>query len=257
MSLELATNAQRDTFAETPLDVIKSCCDKLGNLADKVIQVDNSKLYKNSCPLYLCNLVLQEFRDSLILQPASLDVATVRKRADEELGIVVESPQPGIHLVTEVRMLNPSARLEPGDEIVQVNYQTIVGWQNKKVVQLMAENPVELILTLKKRPRHSNLGQIYMKPFRIPTRKKSGYYINNLPSPRTELLVVPDVSLPIVQRARHPSNSSSDLPLSDTEEEDSEDDEAFLPVAAAEVAGQIQRQSTASPTASLRSVLSR
>ena len=50
-------------------------------------------------------------------------------------------------------MLNPSARLEPGDEIVQVNYQTIVGWQNKKVVQLMAENPVELILTLKKRPR--------------------------------------------------------------------------------------------------------
>ena len=164
---------------------------------------------------------------------------------------------PGIHLVTEVRMLNPSARLEPGDEIVQVNYQTIVGWQNKKVLQLMAENPVELILTLKKRPRHSNLGQIYMKPFRIPTRKKSGYYINNLPSPRTELLVVPDVSLPIVQRTRHPSESSSDLPLSDTEEEDSEDDEAFLPVAAAEVAGQIQRQSTASPTASLRSVLSR
>jgi len=238
LSLELATNAQRDTFAETPLDVIKSCCDKLGALADKLIQ---------------------EFTDSLILQPASLDVATVRKRADEELGIVVESPQPGIHLVTEVRMLNPSARLEAGDEIVQVNYQTVVGWQNKKVLQLMAENPVELILTLKKRPRHSNLGQIYMKPFRIPTRKKSGYYINNLPSPRTELLVVPDVSLPIVQRKeRHPSDSSSDLPLSDTEDdEDSEDDEAFLPVAAAEVAGQIQRQSTASPTASLRSVLSR
>ena len=182
----------------------------------------------------------------------------MRKRADEELGIVVESPQPGIHLVTEVgtsdcylllkdhhsqvRMLNPSARLEAGDEIVQVNYQTVVGWQNKKVLQLMAENPVELILTLKKRPRHSNLGQIYMKPFRIPTRKKSGYYINNLPSPRTELLVVPDVSLPIVQRKeRHPSDSSSDLPLSDTEDdEDSEDDEAFLPVAAAEVAGQIQ-----------------
>ena len=235
LSLELATNAQRDTFAEQPLDVIKSCCDKLAILADRVIQ---------------------EFTDSLILQPASLDVATVRKRAEEELGVVVESPMPGVHLVTETRMLNPSARLEPGDEIVQVNYQTVVGWQNKKVLQLMAENPVELILTLKKRPRHSNLGQIYMKPFRIPTRKKSGYYINNLPSPRTELLVVPDVSLPIIQRPRQPSESSSDLPLSDTED-DSEDDEAFLPVAAAEVAGQIQRQSTASPTASLRSVLSR
>ena len=235
LSLELATNAQRDTFAEQPLDVIKSCCDKLAILVDRMIQ---------------------EFTDSLILQPASLDVATVRKRAEEELVVVVESPVPGVHLVTETRMLNPSARLEPGDEIVQVNYQTVVGWQNKKVLQLMAENPVELILTLKKRPRHSNLGQIYMKPFRIPTRKKSGYYINNLPSPRTELLVVPDVSLPIIQRPRQPSESSSDLPLSDTED-DSEDDEAFLPVAAAEVAGQIQRQSTASPTDSLRSVLSR
>jgi len=234
LSLELATNAQRDTFAEQPMDVIHSCCDKLAHLADKVIQ---------------------EFTDPLILQPASLDVATVRKRAEEELGIILESGQHGIHLVVETRMLNPTARVEPGDEIVQVNYQTVVGWQTKKVVQLMGENPVELILTLKKRPRHSNLGQIYMKPFRIPARKKSAYYINNLPSPRTELLVVPDVSLPIAKR-RNPSESSSDLPLSETET-DSEDDEAFLPVAASEVAGQIQRNSNASPTQSLRSVLSR
>jgi len=234
LSLELATNAQRDTFAEQPMDVIRSCCDKLAHLADKVIQ---------------------EFTDPLILQPASLDVATVRKRAEEELGIILESGQHGIHLVVETRMLNPTARVEPGDEIVQVNYQTVVGWQTKKVVQLMGENPVELILTVKKRPRHSNLGQIYMKPFRIPARKKSAYYINNLPSPRTELLVVPDVSLPIAKR-RNPSESSSDLPLSETET-DSEDDEAFLPVAASEVAGQIQRHSNASPTQSLRSVLSR
>merc|ERR1719411_719138 len=194
LSLELATNAQRDTFAEQPMDVIRSCCDKLASLADKVIQ---------------------EFTDPFILQPASLDVATVRKKAEEDLGIVLESGQHGVHLVVETRMLTPSARVEPGDEMVQVNYQTVVGWQTKKVVQLMGENPVQLILTLKKRPRHSNLGQIYMKPFRIPARKKSAYYINNLPSPRTELLVVPDVSLPIVQRKeRHPSDSSSDLPLS-------------------------------------------
>ena len=233
LSLELATNAQRDTFAEQPMDVIRSCCDKLALLADKVIQ---------------------DFTDPFILQPASLDVATVRKKAEEELGIVLESGLHGVHLVTETRMLTPSARVEPGDEIVQVNYQTVVGWQTKKVVQLMGENPVQLILTLKKRPRHSNLGQIYIKPFRIPARKKSAYYINNLPSPRTELLVVPDVSLPITKK-RTPSESSSDIPLSETET-DSEDDEAFLPVAAAEVAGQIQRNSAASPTQSLRSVLS-
>ena len=131
----------------------------------------------------------------------------------------------------------------------------MVGWQTKKVVQLMGENPVQLILTLKKRPRHSHLGQIYIKPFRIPARKKSAYYINNLPSPRTELLVVPDVSLPITKTRNPSSHSSSDVPLSESDT-DSEDDEAFLPVAASDVAGQLQRHSASSPTQSLRSVLS-
>jgi len=224
LSLELATNAQRDTFAEAPVDVICACCDKLAQLADQVIQ---------------------ECQDPLILQPASLDVATVRKKQEEELGIVIEGG-PAYHLVTEVRMLNPAARIEPGDEIVQVNYQTVVGWQTKKVLQLMGENPIELILTLKKRPKHSTFGQIYMKPFRIPARKKSAYYINNLPSPRTELLVVPDISLPILKR-RTPSVSSGDLPLSDGASTDSEDDEAFLHAA----------DGAPSPTQSIRSVLSR
>ncbi len=44
-----------------------------------------------------------------------------RKKADEELGIVVEPGQiGGVHLVTEVNVINPSARIQPGDEIVQV-----------------------------------------------------------------------------------------------------------------------------------------
>ena len=66
---------------------------------------------------------------------------------------------------------------------------------------LMEENPSELIVTLKKRPRHlSMFGQIYMKPFRIPARtsKKGGATstgFNNLPSPRAELLVAPNIRL--------------------------------------------------------------
>ena len=95
-----------------------------------------------------------------------------------------------------------------------------------------------------------------MKKFKIPNRKKNDLYFNNLPSPRTELLVVPDVSLPITKR-RTPSESSSDVSGVSETETDSEDDEAFLPVAASEVAGQIQRISAASPPAAVRSVLSR
>jgi hypothetical protein len=143
----------------------------------------------------------------------------------------------------------------------------------------MGENPGEVILTLKKRPKHSALGQLYMKPFRIPARKKSAYYINNLPSPRTELLVVPDLSRPIVKPAataaasaaaasstssaaqrrlseRHQrggvsdsdgdddgggGGASDDDSTEEDDEDDSADDEAFLPVAASEIQGQFER----------------
>jgi hypothetical protein len=42
--------------------------------------------------------------------------------------------------------------------------------------------------------------------------------------------------------------------LSEIETDDSEDDEAFLPVAASQIQGQFERTKTASPTASLRLV---
>ena len=45
--------------------LFRSCCDKLGELADCCIR---------------------EVTDPLLLQPASLDVATVRKKTEEELG---------------------------------------------------------------------------------------------------------------------------------------------------------------------------
>ena len=47
----------------------------------------------------------------------------MRKRPDEELGIVLEPLSHGVHLVIETRMLSPAARVEPGDEIVQVKYK--------------------------------------------------------------------------------------------------------------------------------------
>ena len=68
---------------------------------------------------------------------------------------------------------------------------------------------------------------------------------------RTELLVVPDVSIPI--KKKPPSSTSSDEHLTEAEDSDSENDEAFLPVAASVVVGQIERNKiNVSPTASLR-----
>ncbi len=171
----------------------------------------------------MSDALIRDTQDPLVLQPAYLDIATVKKKAADDssdFGLVLERGagvsaagsssasllgSSGPHLVKEVRFgsaAHGAGRIEAGDEIVQVNYQTVVGWQTKKVLRLFEENPSELILTLKKRPRHTNVtyGKIYMKPFRIPARQqgqnKSTSYFNNLPSPRAELLVAPNISFP-------------------------------------------------------------
>ena len=51
---------------------------------------------------------------------------------------------------------------------------TQIGWLPDKVTTMMYENPVEVILTVKKQPRHApGATQIYFKPFRLPSKKRS------------------------------------------------------------------------------------
>ncbi|GIX84740.1 hypothetical protein CEXT_811761 [Caerostris extrusa] len=78
-------------------------------------------------------------------------------------GIHINSPY-GIHIIEDIKFQSPayrSGKVEEGDEIIQVNYQTVVGWQIKSIICTMKEHPTEVHLTLKKRPRHPNvLGQV-------------------------------------------------------------------------------------------------
>lgn len=96
--------------------------------------------------------------------------------------------------VTDIKYNSPahiSGKIEDGDEIIQINYQTVVGWHYKRVIQQLQESPPDVLLTLKKRPRHTKIyGQIYMKPYRLPSKKRSLPYRfgENLPSPRIEFI---------------------------------------------------------------------
>jgi connector enhancer of kinase suppressor of Ras 2 len=64
LSLAIATCAQRDRFAERPVEEIRTSCKELARMADSIIQ---------------------DIVDPLILQPASLDLATLKKRAGDDL----------------------------------------------------------------------------------------------------------------------------------------------------------------------------
>ena len=64
LSLEMATCAHRDRFAEKPIEEIRTTCAAMAQLADYIIQ---------------------DVADPMILQPSSLDLATLKKKAGDDL----------------------------------------------------------------------------------------------------------------------------------------------------------------------------
>lgn len=117
--------------------------------------------------------------------------------------------------ITDIKYNSPahtSGKIEDGDEIVQINYQTVIGWQYKKVIQQLQESGPDVLLTLKKRPKHTKIYcQIYMKPYRLPSKKKTLPYrlFDNLPSPRVEFFPSQNFPTPL-PLARVPEKHMSD-----------------------------------------------
>lgn len=146
--------------------------------------------------------MIQDITDPMLLQPSYLDLVTLKKK-ESELGFYIMPSYQFIHRVTDVKYNSPahnSGKVEDGDEIVQINYQTVVGWQYKKVLlQLQDLSSTDVILTLKKRPKHTKIYGQLMGLIKLPSKKRSlPYRFDNLPSPRVELINVPDLLIPVV-----------------------------------------------------------
>ncbi|XP_050474912.1 uncharacterized protein LOC126865973 isoform X2 [Bombus huntii] len=246
LALEMATCAQRDRFAEKPIEEIRTICGQLAKLADYIIQ---------------------DITDPMILQPASLDLATLKKKPGDDLGFYILPSFHGAHQIAEIKFgsaAHQCGKMEEGDEIVQVNYQTVVGWERKNLLELFRESPAEVLLTLKRRPRHTKIyGQIYIKPYRLPSNKKTSYttrWQHNLPSPRPELLTIPDFTMPL-PRPKNPSPEPAsildtvnmlDTMIIDSSDSDSETDPPLsIRLYSTKPRNSVQRRATitgASPT---------
>lgn len=199
LGVEMATMGMRDRFSVKPVETISNVADKLAKVADYIIQ---------------------DVSDPMVLQPASLDLVTLKKR-ESDLGFFVLPSMNGIHRIDEIKFNSPahnSGKVEEGDEIVQINYQTVVGWEYKKVMGQLQESPPDVLLTLKKRPKHTKIyGQIYIKPYRLPSKKRALPYRfgESLPSPRTELFALQDFSLPLARVPEKHVSSDSESDGSD------------------------------------------
>uniref|UniRef100_A0A8C7ZEZ4 Si:ch211-26b3.4 n=1 Tax=Oryzias sinensis TaxID=183150 RepID=A0A8C7ZEZ4_9TELE len=74
------------------------------------------------------------------------------------LGMYIKSTYDGLHVITGTTENSPAdqcKKIHAGDEVIQVNHQTVVGWQLKNLVNALREDPCGVILTLKKRPQNT------------------------------------------------------------------------------------------------------
>ena len=114
--LELATNAQRDLFAEQPVQVRRQKKPKLlntlvGRVVIKSLRIGPfPQVIRNGCSdlAGLTYRIIQESNDPLVLQPASLDVATVKKKPEDDLVVTnchtVSTSGDGIDLWIQVNL---------------------------------------------------------------------------------------------------------------------------------------------------------
>ncbi|XP_054426109.1 connector enhancer of kinase suppressor of ras 3 [Pteronotus mesoamericanus] len=107
----------------------------------------------------ICDKTIRSTTDPVMSQCACLEeVHLPNIKPGEGLGMYIKSTYDGLHVITGTTENSPadrSQKIHAGDEVIQVNRQTVVGWQLKNLVKKLRENPTGVVLLLKKRPTGS------------------------------------------------------------------------------------------------------
>uniref|UniRef100_A0A8C0B9V2 CNKR3 kinase n=1 Tax=Buteo japonicus TaxID=224669 RepID=A0A8C0B9V2_9AVES len=138
LCLDLTTTVQKDCTVAEMEDKVQAVAKTLNGICDKAIRSTT---------------------DPLMSQCACLEeVHLTNIKPGEGLGMYIKSTYDGLHVITGTTENSPadrSQKIHAGDEVIQVNRQTVVGWQLKNLVAKLRENPAGVRLLLKKRPTGS------------------------------------------------------------------------------------------------------
>ncbi|KAF7205901.1 connector enhancer of kinase suppressor of ras 2 isoform X1 [Nothobranchius furzeri] len=136
LCLELTTIVQQDCSVYETENKILNVCKTLSEVCDQIISLSS---------------------DPTVSQSAHLEVVTLANiKSTEGLGMYIKSTYDGLHVITgttEGSVADRCKKIHAGDEVIQVNHQTVVGWQLKNLVNLLRGDPAGVTLTLKKRPQ--------------------------------------------------------------------------------------------------------
>ncbi|XP_006868507.1 PREDICTED: connector enhancer of kinase suppressor of ras 3 [Chrysochloris asiatica] len=148
-------------FSVTKNKIIQLCLDLTSTVQKDclVVEMEDKVLTVVKVLSGICDKTIRSTTDPLLSQCACLEeVRLPNVKPGEGLGMYIKSTYDGLHVITGTTENSPadrSQKIHAGDEVIQVNQQTVVGWQLKNLVKKLRENPTGVVLLLKKRPAGS------------------------------------------------------------------------------------------------------
>nr|XP_058160054.1 connector enhancer of kinase suppressor of ras 1 [Dasypus novemcinctus] len=135
-----------------------SACQEIGHLCSElghVLQEDCPAAEKESRVLRICSHVAGICHNILSCSPKELleqRAVLERVQLDDPLGLEILTTSNCLHFVGTQVPTASRLQILPGDEVVQINEQVVVGWPHKNVVRELLREPAGASLVLKKVP---------------------------------------------------------------------------------------------------------
>ncbi|KAM4633339.1 connector enhancer of kinase suppressor of ras 3 isoform 1-T1 [Polymixia lowei] len=145
-------------FTDTKNSIIQLCLELTSTVQkDCTVYEMEEKILEVSRALNgICEQTVRKTADPLKSPMACLEEVHITNiRPGEGLGMYIKSTYDGLHVITGTTENSPAdrtQRIHAGDEVVQVNQQTVVGWQLKHLVGKLKAKPEGVVLVVKKRP---------------------------------------------------------------------------------------------------------
>nr|XP_046230046.1 connector enhancer of kinase suppressor of ras 3 isoform X2 [Scatophagus argus] len=151
-------------FTSTKSRIIQLCLELTSTVQKDctVYEIEEKILEVSRALNAICEKTVQATSDPLKSEMACLEeVHITNVKPGEGLGIYIKSTYDGLHVITGTTENSPAdktQRIHAGDEVIQVNRQTVVGWQLKHLVEKLRAGSGGVIMVVKKRPSGTSGG---------------------------------------------------------------------------------------------------
>ncbi|KAM5162143.1 connector enhancer of kinase suppressor of ras 1 isoform 3-T3 [Callospermophilus lateralis] len=183
-----------------------SACQEIGALCgelSQVLQEDFPEVEKERRVLRICSQVAEICRSILSCSPEELlqqRAVLEQVQLEEPSGVEIYTTSNCLHFVSRVCTQVPTDSCQqvlPGDEVVQINEQVVVGWPHKNMLRELLREPAGVSLVLKKIPvpetppqtpldsphlRSQSLALAPLSP-RVPSEDVFAFDLTSDPSP--------------------------------------------------------------------------